>query len=193
MSAGALHVNVVSLAELRALAGAQAVAVYVATESPGTDAMPNTLHVAPALSISDAGHRTVIAHELEHAAQDQRCDHVTIGAAEVGAYRAQARAALAELRAADGTPGLATAQAQLAPMMSVPLLRAIAREGSADADRTRRLMGPVLRQQPAGWASPASFDTVLADARREGDDRAIGEAVRGDYAGAGEPARFDGL
>jgi hypothetical protein len=108
LRAGNIKVDAVSKVPKRA--GHPSEAVY-STAGTGGRAKGDTLYVKPSIDITNVYHRSLILHELEHAAHDKAVANTGLASEELGAYKVQMKYALDQIAAGD-TKGIAQVAAE---------------------------------------------------------------------------------
>jgi hypothetical protein len=111
LRAGNIKVDAVS--KVPARGGHPSEAVY-STHGKGGREKGDTLYLKPSIDVANVYHRSLIIHELEHAANDKAVANTGLAAEERGAYRAQMKYALDQIAAGDNS-GVAQIAAEWNP------------------------------------------------------------------------------
>ena len=104
------NVKVDAVSKVPARKGHASDAVYK-THGEGAREKGDTLYLKPSIDIKNLYHRSLVIHELEHAAHDKAVANRDVATEEVGAYTAQMKYALEQIAAGD-TKGIAQIAAE---------------------------------------------------------------------------------
>lgn len=99
------NVKVDAVSKVPARKGHPSEAIYT-THGQGAREKGDTLYLKPSVDITNLFHRSLVIHELEHAAHDKAVANRDVVTEEVGAYTAQMKYALEQIAAGD-TKGIA--------------------------------------------------------------------------------------
>jgi hypothetical protein len=108
LRAGNIKVDAVSKAPPRG--GHPSEAVY-STHGTGGREKGDTLYLKPSIDIANVYHRSLVIHELEHAAHDKAVANTGLASEELGAYQVQMKYALDQIAAGD-SKGIAKVAAE---------------------------------------------------------------------------------
>jgi hypothetical protein len=151
--AGPIRAGRIKIDEVPGLGSGGTLANYRATAGGG-GAKGDTITVPGTFNINDVGHRSVIIHELAHAADDAAASPLRVGTLardqqELAAYRAGARYQL-EQTAPLTQPARFMAVKQIGALLNEISMLALVLESRTQP----ALFEPVIREANAFWATP---------------------------------------